>query len=113
MFSLKQSLMKENLMFLVEETLLFYQLFLIHGFCSWNGVYSFTRSTYSPVLVWILILSPVFTKRGTRISEPFSKVAGFNVRVAVSPCMPGSVYCTSMTTWVGGSAVMALSPFSN
>lgn len=50
-----------------------------------------TLSTYSPVLVFTLISSPSFTNKGTLTVAPVSTVAGFNVRVAVSPFMPGSL----------------------
>ena len=51
----------------------------------------FTRLTYEPSRVSTSTLSPVLTKRGTRISAPVSRVAGLRVLVAVSPLMPGSV----------------------
>jgi len=60
--------------------------------------YSFTRSTYSPVRVSTLILSPFSTKFGTLISAPVSTFAGFVTFVAVLPRIPGSVYSTSKTT---------------
>ena len=53
--------------------------------------YSFTLSRYSPVLVFMRINSPSLTNKGTLTVAPVSMVAGFNVRVAVSPRNPGSV----------------------
>jgi hypothetical protein len=53
--------------------------------------YSLTLSTYSPVLVLIRINSPSFTNKGTFTVAPVSTVAGFRVRVAVSPFTPGSL----------------------
>jgi len=52
--------------------------------------YSFTLSTYSPVLVLIRIVSPSFTNKGTFTVAPVSTVAGLRARVAVSPFRPGS-----------------------
>ena len=52
--------------------------------------YSFTLSKYSPLLVLMRMSSPSFTKSGTFTVEPVSTVAGFKVRVAVSPLIPGS-----------------------
>ena len=46
---------------------------------------------YSPVLVSILIISPIFINNGTEISNPFSSVAGFPDVVVVFPLNPGSV----------------------
>ena len=58
---------------------------------------------YSPVLVSIRISSPSSINKGTLISAPVSKVAGFNVFVAVLPLKPGSVFVTFKTTKFGGS----------
>ncbi len=47
---------------------------------------------YSPVLVSILITSPVFTNNGTFIVAPVSSSAGFVAPApAVFPLNPGSV----------------------
>jgi len=53
--------------------------------------YAFTRPTYEPSRVSISIVSPSLMNKGTRTVAPDSTVAGFNVLVAVSPLMPGSV----------------------
>ena len=50
---------------------------------------------YSPVLVSILITSPILTNKGTDISYPFSSVAGFPEVVVVFPLNQGSVSVTS------------------
>src|SRR5438270_13862889 len=55
-----------------------------------NYTYSFTRSTYSPVFVFMRITSPSFTNKGTCTAAHVSSVAFFNARVAVSPLRPGS-----------------------
>jgi len=44
----------------------------------------YTLFMYSPVLVSILILSPMFTNKGTCTTAPVSTVAGFEAPVAVS-----------------------------
>jgi len=54
-------------------------------------IYSFTLSTYSPVLVLMRMSSPSFTNKGTFTVAPVSIVAGLSVRVAVSPLIPGSL----------------------
>ena len=46
---------------------------------------------YSPVLVSILILSPITTNKGTCKLYPFVIVAGFVALPIVSPFNPGSV----------------------
>jgi hypothetical protein len=65
-----------------------------------NGVgsYSFTRSTYSPVRVSILMRSPMLTNAGQANSAPVSTLQGFCTLVAVLPRAPGSQYSTRKTT---------------
>jgi len=61
------------------------------AFLKYNEGYYLTLSTYSPVLAFTLINSPSFTNKGTFTVAPVSTVAGFSVRVAVSPFIPGSL----------------------
>src|ERR1700743_392608 len=69
----------------------------------------FTLSTYSPVLVLIRINSPSFTNKGTLTVAPVSTLAGFRVRVAVSPLTPGSEYVTRTTILSGSSTLIGCS----
>src|SRR5579885_1403215 len=48
-------------------------------------LHTLTRSTYSPVRVSILIVSPDSTNSGTLTVAPVSSVAAFSTLVAVSP----------------------------
>ena len=55
------------------------------------SIYPFALSMYSPVLVSILILSPITTNNGTCKVYPVEIVAGFVALPIVSPFNPGSV----------------------
>ena len=63
---------------------------------------------YSHVLVSIFNTSPIFTNKGTCISNPVSNFAGFPDVVVVFPLNPGSVYVTYNSTNVGGSTANVL-----